>query len=202
MAISIPSDLVLDVVNAADPVERQMAAQHLGSASRSAMQVASATGAVPDLGSGTEPASFEKQYASVAKPAVLSDAGISRYSKGIAKERDPVSEKFVALMLHEMLETMLPRDTEGIFLWAKAFLATCGARCCLNRSAIKWPKAINLIWHPISICQSKPDLPLFMNEKESDMQTSIQKNTGQSVDLAIVPEGASNGVQAPLTSLV
>lgn len=40
-----------------------------------------------------------------------------------------------------------------------------------------------------------------MNEKESDMQTSIQKNTGQSVDLAIVPEGASDGVQVPLTSL-
>ena len=115
MAISIPSDLVLDVVNAADPVERQMAAQRLGSASRSAMQVASATGAVPDLGSGTEPASFEKHYASAGKPAVLSDAGISRYSKGIAKEQNPVSEKFVALMLHEMLETMLPRDTEGIY---------------------------------------------------------------------------------------
>ena len=67
MAISIPSDLVLDVVNAADPVERQMAAQRLGSASRSAMQVASATGAVPDLGSGTEPASFKKHYASAGK---------------------------------------------------------------------------------------------------------------------------------------
>ena len=51
----------------------------------------------------------------LAKPAVLSDAGISRYSKGIAKEQNPVSEKFVALMLHEMLETMLPRDTEGIY---------------------------------------------------------------------------------------
>ena len=110
MAISIPSDLVLDVVNAADPVERQLASQRLDSAPRGAMQVASA-------GDGTEAAaaSFAKQYASIAQPAVLSDAGISRYSKGVSKVQNPVSEKFVALMLHEMLETMLPRDTEGIY---------------------------------------------------------------------------------------
>ncbi|WP_319567359.1 flagellar protein FlgN [Cohaesibacter marisflavi] len=33
------------------------------------------------------------------------------------------------------------------------------------------------------------------------MQTSIQENTGQSVDLAVVPEGATDGVQTPLMSL-
>nr|WP_119308967.1 rod-binding protein [Cohaesibacter haloalkalitolerans] len=114
MAISIPSDLVMDVVNAADPVERQMAAQKLGTAPLQRLHYASA--ATGDGGnSATDAASFEKQYASLAEPAVLSDASISRYAKGIARTTNPVSEKFVALMLHEMLETMLPRDTEGIY---------------------------------------------------------------------------------------
>ena len=151
MAISIPSDLVLDVVNAADPVERQLASQRLGSAPRGAMQVASA-------GDGTEAAaaSFAKQYASIAQPAVLSDAGISRYSKGVSKVQNPVSEKFVALMLHEMLETMLPSRYRGN-IWRGGFPATCGARCWLSKSATKWQKATSSIWHPILICPIKPD---------------------------------------------
>nr|WP_321462035.1 rod-binding protein [uncultured Cohaesibacter sp.] len=118
MAISIPSDLVLDVVNAADPVERQMAAQRLGSAPRAEMQFASAATSTPNaqaMSDAANEASFKKTYDGFASPAVLSDAGISRYGKGAAKVKNPVSEKFVALMLHQMLETMLPRDTEGIY---------------------------------------------------------------------------------------
>lgn len=34
------------------------------------------------------------------------------------------------------------------------------------------------------------------------MQTSIQENTGQSVDLAVVPDAATNGVQTPQTPLM
>nr|WP_321454766.1 rod-binding protein [uncultured Cohaesibacter sp.] len=112
MAISIPSDLVLDVVKAADPIEQQMAAQRLGSAPAASMRLADASGINPQ---GVKADDFAKQYDSLSNPAVLSDASISRYSKGISRTTNPISEKFVALMLHQMLETMMPRDTEAMY---------------------------------------------------------------------------------------
>ncbi|WP_373237256.1 rod-binding protein [Cohaesibacter celericrescens] len=111
MAISIPSDLVLDVVKAADPVAQQHATIALGSSngvraqpSESALQNAS-----------LDDESFQQTFSSVAQPAVLSDArgSLSRYQ--MAPVSTPVGEKFEAMLLHQFLETMLPRESEAVF---------------------------------------------------------------------------------------
>lgn len=110
MAISIPSDLVLDVVNAADPVAQYQATMKLGTSSGST-QVASAS--IP--GFGTTDETFSDAFSSMTRPAVLNNegGGLSRYQ--MAPVKSSVGEKFESMLLHQFLETMLPRDSSAVF---------------------------------------------------------------------------------------
>ena len=117
MAISIPSDLVMDVVRAADPVRQQQAAMALGKISGSRFpaiqQMADRSAVAGDIeGDG---ASFRDSFDLISRPAVLADAGggVSRYQA--VPVRSPVGEKFEAMMLHQFLEEMMPRDSENFY---------------------------------------------------------------------------------------
>jgi len=94
MAISPPSDLVLDVVRAADPVERSAAA---GKLQRIAAQAG--TG-----GSGFRTAVDDTLASSVRTSG----------SAGGPAGKSP-AEKFEALVLHQFVETMLPDDAGNVF---------------------------------------------------------------------------------------
>lgn len=94
MAIAPPSDLVLDVVRAADPVERSAAAGKL--------QRLAATGYAD--GSGFRSAIDD----------TMSSTFRSSGSAGANGGKSP-AEKFEALVLHQFVETMLPDDAGNVF---------------------------------------------------------------------------------------
>jgi flagellar protein FlgJ len=94
MAIAPPSDLVLDVVRAADPVERSAAVDKL--------QRLAAIGYAD--GSGFRSAIDDTLTSSVRA------AG----SSGAGGGKSP-AEKFEALVLHQFVETMLPDDAGDVF---------------------------------------------------------------------------------------
>lgn len=94
MAIAPPSDLVLDVVRAADPVERSAAAGKLQRI---------AAGAHAD-GSG---------FRSAIDDTLTSSVRASESAAGPAGKSP--AEKFEALVLHQFVETMLPDDAGDVF---------------------------------------------------------------------------------------
>lgn len=94
MAIAPPSDLVLDVVRAADPVERSAAAGKLQRL---------ATAGYAD-GSGFRSAIDDTMTSSFR----------ANGSVGATGGKSP-AEKFEALVLHQFVETMLPDDAGDVF---------------------------------------------------------------------------------------
>lgn len=100
MAISPPSDLILDVAKAADPMEIRQAANRLKS------MAADASGAGFNLAYDT------------AKAGVPADAGIDLFRPGgraEAPSQKSPAEKFEAMILTQFVETMLPKDAEMVF---------------------------------------------------------------------------------------
>ncbi|WP_319532052.1 rod-binding protein [uncultured Cohaesibacter sp.] len=114
MAISIPSDLVLDVVRAADPVEQQNATMRLGTSS-SLTSTSAELASVEAALKGDEQKDFKNTYSSIARPAFLTDevSGSTRYN--MSPNRSDLGVKFEAMLLSQFLGEMLPRDSEAFF---------------------------------------------------------------------------------------
>jgi len=98
MAISPPSDLILDVVKAADPVSRQAATHRLRSIA------ASGTGEGFGLAFADASAGWEADFNR------FSAAGAVKAGQG----KSP-AEKFEAMVLSQFVETMLPENAEAVF---------------------------------------------------------------------------------------
>ncbi|TYC58657.1 hypothetical protein FMN50_09425 [Rhodobacterales bacterium] len=98
MAISPPSDLIMDVARAADPVDLKDATQRLRSIA------ASGTGE-----------GFSLAFRSAANEY---EDGIDRYAPsatgGTGAAKSP-AEQFEAVILGQFVETMLPNDSEAVF---------------------------------------------------------------------------------------
>ncbi|GAA0770984.1 hypothetical protein E1180_11970 [Roseibium denhamense] len=98
MAITPPSDLILDVAKAADPMEIKEAANRLRS-----------------IAAGGSGAGFELAYAGASNRA---DANINgfRDAASVRSEADKSpGEKFEAMILTQFVETMLPQNAEAVF---------------------------------------------------------------------------------------
>lgn len=105
MAISPPSDLVLDVVRAADPTQVQAAQEKL-KANRAAFRATS----LADAGKG---------FASVlgAANSAEFDAGVSRAgTKKVDSAEVPKAYRdYEAVFLQNFMKSMMPEDTEEVF---------------------------------------------------------------------------------------
>lgn len=104
MAISPPSDLVLDVLRAADPTDVQ-AAQAKLKANRAAFAATS----LADKGAG-----FEAAIERVSTPAT--DAGLGNHHvKAKSAEVPEEYRQYEAVVLQNFVKTMLPSDSEEIY---------------------------------------------------------------------------------------
>ncbi|QDG77436.1 rod-binding protein [Labrenzia sp. PHM005] len=100
MAISPPSDLILDVAKAADPMEIKEAANRLKT------MAVNASGA-----------DFSLAFYS-AKAGTPGTAGFDLFRPGSAGEtpaQKSPAEKFEAMILTQFVETMLPKEAEMVF---------------------------------------------------------------------------------------
>ncbi len=98
MAISPPSDLILDVAKAADTVSLQAATSRLKSIAAS--------------GSGAD---FQLAFTDASAGTT---AAFNRYSPeatNAAGANKSPAEKFEAMILSQFVETMLPQDSEAVF---------------------------------------------------------------------------------------
>lgn len=98
MAISPPSDLILEVARAADPVSLQEATTRLRSI------------AVSGSGEG-----FDLAYSGASGNA---KAAFGRYNPAATAETQPAQspeQKFEAMILTQFVETMLPENAETVF---------------------------------------------------------------------------------------
>jgi flagellar protein FlgJ len=115
LAINPPSDIVLDVARAADPLKLQAAALKL-------------TGAVDDDGNNFTSLVDGLDPSLASRPAVISTPGLIGLQsdfgpKGAQMERSPALSgpemkpyrDFEALVLQTFVQNMLPKDAEGIF---------------------------------------------------------------------------------------
>jgi len=98
MAISPPSDLILDVAKAADPVSLQDATNRLRSIAVS--------------GSG---AGFELAFSDASNRAETAFTRYSAKASGVAAAEKSPAEKFEAMILSQFVETMLPENAETVF---------------------------------------------------------------------------------------
>ena len=104
MAISPPSDLVLDVVNAADPMQV--------SAAREKLRAVSATREASVLTASN--AGFESAINSIETPA--SKAGLGNIHRPEHHEKIPETyRKFEASVLNTFIQNMMPSDTEEVY---------------------------------------------------------------------------------------
>lgn len=105
MAISPPSDLVLDVVRAADPTQVQAAQEKL-KANRAAFRASS----LADAGVGFNAALNQANSAGF-------EAGVSRVGHGRVKPADiPQAYKdYEGVFLQNFVKTMLPEDSEDVY---------------------------------------------------------------------------------------
>jgi Rod binding domain-containing protein len=104
VAISPPSDLVLDVVRAADPTEVQAAQAKL-----KANKAAFAANSLAEAGAG-----FGAALDIVAQPATKAGLGNAAPSKQIADMPDEY-RKFEASILQNFIGSMLPSDSEQVY---------------------------------------------------------------------------------------
>lgn len=100
MAISPPSDLILDVAKAADPVEIKQAANRL--------KTMAATASSADFG-----LAFDSAKAGT--PGTLAFDLFRPGSVGETPAQKSPAEKFEAMILTQFVETMLPKDAEMVF---------------------------------------------------------------------------------------
>lgn len=98
MAIAPPSDLVLDVVRAADPLER---AEAVGKLQRLA-----ATAGTASVGEASFKAAIDDSRAASTRVAGTQGPILAAQSP---------AQKFEALVLHQFVETMLPDDASTVF---------------------------------------------------------------------------------------
>ncbi len=104
MAISPPSDLVLDVVRAADPTEVQAAQAKL-----KANKAAFAANSLAEAGAG-----FGAALDIVSQPATKAGLGNPAPSKQMAEMPDEY-RKFEASILQNFIGSMLPSDSEQVY---------------------------------------------------------------------------------------
>ena len=98
MAISPPSDLILDVAKAADPVGLQEATTRLRSIATS------------PTGEG-----FDLAFAGASEQANAAFSSFRPAGAGNTGEQKSPAEKFEAMILTQFVETMLPQDAEAAF---------------------------------------------------------------------------------------
>lgn len=96
MAISPPSDLILDVVKAADPLARQEATNRL-----SRLAESTETGSVP----------FSDFFGSTRVATQPSTA----VSAGNTGDKQSPAQQFEAVILHQFVESMLPMEATAVF---------------------------------------------------------------------------------------
>ncbi|MBN9670715.1 rod-binding protein [Roseibium aggregatum] len=99
MAITPPSDLILDVAKAADPVSRQIATNRLRSIA------ASGTGEGFGLAFADASAGWEANFNRFSSAAATGSSGSGKSP----------AEKFEAMVLSQFVETMLPQDADAVF---------------------------------------------------------------------------------------
>ena len=104
MAISPPSDLILDVVRAADPAEVQQAQAKL-KASRAAFAATS----LAEAGAG-----FGMALDVISTPAAKAGLGNPELSKDMSKMPEEY-QKFEASILQSFITSMLPSDSEQVY---------------------------------------------------------------------------------------
>ncbi|MCB5202675.1 rod-binding protein [Neorhizobium sp. T786] len=104
MAISPPSDLVLDVVRAADPAEVQEAQAKL-----KANKAAFAANSLAEVGAG-----FGAALDIISTPGTKAGLGNPEPSKGVAKMPDEYRQ-FEAGILQNFVNSMLPSDSEQVY---------------------------------------------------------------------------------------
>ncbi|MGF0537356.1 rod-binding protein [Agrobacterium sp. ES01] len=103
MAISPPSDLVLDVVRAANPFETQAAQEQL-KASRAAFAATS----LAEKGAG-----FESAVGILNDAA--SKAGLGKIQKAAPEDMPKVYQQFESVVLQTFVKEMMPDDTESVY---------------------------------------------------------------------------------------
>ncbi len=103
MAISPPSDLVMDVVRAADPAEVQEAQARL-KANRAAFQATS----LAENGNG---------FAAAVNVLNASEgsSGLGDINNRVEQKKVPTYRKFEAMILQNFVKSMLPNDSENVF---------------------------------------------------------------------------------------
>ncbi len=104
MAISPPSDLILDVVRAADPAQVQEAQAKL-----KANKAAFAANSLAEAGAG-----FSNALDSISTPATKAGLGNPEVSKDMSKMPEEY-RKFEASILQNFITSMLPSDSEQIY---------------------------------------------------------------------------------------
>ncbi|WP_153772083.1 rod-binding protein [Labrenzia sp. CE80] len=100
MAISPPSDLILEVSRAANPVDLREATTKLSRLSRS---------------SGAGELSFAEAMGPNQFPSFASISSTRDTSSVVRSASQSPAEKFEALVLHQFVETMLPDDAGQVF---------------------------------------------------------------------------------------
>ncbi|MEM9634772.1 MAG: rod-binding protein [Pseudomonadota bacterium] len=98
MAISPPSDLILDVAKAADPVNLQEATSRLRSIASS------------ETGEG-----FDLAFAGASGRAEEAFDGFRETATTDVEQHKSPAEKFEAMILSQFVETMLPDNAEAVF---------------------------------------------------------------------------------------
>lgn len=106
MAISPPSDILLDVANAADPAQVRVATARLA-------KLANDPGLVDaDFGKALSAAGKGNGTFSSAPPVTATISAPLGASSVEAKDAKTAYQKFEALLLQNFVETMLPKDDE------------------------------------------------------------------------------------------
>jgi hypothetical protein len=106
MAVSLPSDIVLDVVKAADPAKYQAATKRLSELSgpNGATEFANVFNAV----SGRSAAGIPSD------PHAVKTAFHNQTTLAVGK-KDNAYEQFEAFVLQTFVESMMPKDAESVF---------------------------------------------------------------------------------------
>ncbi|GAB4543404.1 MAG: rod-binding protein [Roseibium sp.] len=98
MAISPPSDLILDVAKAADPAG-----------------LAEATSRLRSIAEGASGAGFSLAFQSVSNRVTSADNSVRATGTHVNEAAKSPGEKFEAMILTQFVETMLPDDAEMVF---------------------------------------------------------------------------------------
>ncbi len=106
MAISPPSDILLDVANAADPAQVRLATARLAKLAADPGAEADFNKALSNVARGTAPAASNSTAVTANISAPLGSGQTQ------AKDAKTAYQKFEALLLQQFVESMLPKDDE------------------------------------------------------------------------------------------